>query len=155
MNAETDPLHLLVGEWDLEATHPMVPGVVVRGKATFEWIDGDGFLLMRSSNDHPDFPNSASIIGRAAVDRGGEPQDDDEALRLFYFDSRGVHRVYELSLTREAWEWRRDSPELSQRFRATFEEDGDVLAGQGRMSRDGETWEDDIAMTYRRVGKRA
>ncbi len=151
MNTKPDPLQALVGEWELEATHPMVPGVVVRGRAIFEWMDGERFLLMRSWNDQPDFPNSTSVIGRAAIDRAGEPTEDEEELRLFYFDSRGVHRVYELSLTPEVWEWRRNSPELSQRFRATFEEGGDLLVGQGKMRRDGGAWEDDIAITYRRV----
>ncbi len=59
MVVEEDPslrgLNGLVGEWDLEATHPMFPGVVVTGKAIFEWIDGDRFLLMKSWNDLPDF----------------------------------------------------------------------------------------------------
>ncbi|MFN2594055.1 MAG: hypothetical protein ABR579_04095 [Actinomycetota bacterium] len=150
-NPSLQSLDVLVGEWNLEATHPMVPGVVVHGKTTFEWMDGEKFLLMRSENDHPDFPNSTSVIGNTSIDRIGEPQELNEALRMFYFDSRGVHRVYELSITSSEWKWWRDSEGFSQRFTGTFKGGGDTITGQGELCRDGHTWEDDIAMTYRRV----
>ena len=144
-------LDVLVGEWSLEATHPMAPGVVVHGRAIFQWMDGGKFLLMTSENDHPDFPNSTSVIGNTSIDRIGDPGEPGEALRMFYFDSRGVHRVYEISITPTTWKWWRESEGFSQRFTATFTEDGDTLAGQGELCRDGLTWEPDIAMTYRRV----
>ena len=155
MATERDPslraLDVLIGEWSLEATHPMVPGVVLSGKVTFEWMDGERFVLMKSWNDHPDFPNAISIIGNTSIDRVGGPGEPDEAMRMFYFDSRGVHRVYEVRVTPETWEWWRDSAGFSQRFTATFEQGGDTIVGQGELCRDGETWEDDIGMTYRRV----
>jgi hypothetical protein len=150
-NPALKPLDVLVGEWSLVATHPMVPGVVVHGRVTFEWIDGEKFLLMRSENDHPDFPNATSVIGNTSIDRVGEPVERDESLRMFYFDSRGVHRVYELSVTSTTWNWWRDSDGFSQRFTGTIDEGGDRISGQGELCRDGLTWEEDIAMTYRRV----
>ena len=155
MAVERDPslraLDVLVGEWDVEATHPLAPGVVVTGKAVFEWMDGARFLLMRSWNDHPDFPNATSVIGNTSVDRVHAGVEPDDALRMFYFDSRGVHRVYDVRVTPTTWEWWRDSPGFSQRFTGTFREDGNEIVGRGEMCRDDRTWEDDIAMTYRRV----
>jgi hypothetical protein len=71
-------LNALVGEWDIDATHPMVPSTVVHGHSVFEWLEGEKFLIVRARSDHPDFPDSISIIG----DTGG--------LRMHYFDSRGV-----------------------------------------------------------------
>ena len=53
----------LVGEWTTEATHPGVPGTVVHGTARVEWLEGQQFLILRSRSDHPDFPDSISIIG--------------------------------------------------------------------------------------------
>lgn len=71
----------LVGRWTTEATHPAVPATVVRGWSDIEWLEGERFLIFRSGNDHPDFPDSISIIG------------DTDGLHMHYFDSRGVHRV--------------------------------------------------------------
>jgi len=34
-------LNRLVGRWTTEATHPMVPGVVVRGATHIEWLEGE------------------------------------------------------------------------------------------------------------------
>ena len=82
----TDALNSLVGTWTIEATHPMFDGVV-RGEATFEWLEGEKFLIQRAGNDHPDFPDSVSVIGEV-----------DGRITMYYFDSRGVHRVYEMRL---------------------------------------------------------
>jgi hypothetical protein len=54
---------VLVGEWTTESTHPAVPGTVVHGRATFEWLDGERFLIWRERADHPDFPEAIVIIG--------------------------------------------------------------------------------------------
>jgi hypothetical protein len=53
----------IVGAWSTEITHPAVPGVVVRGTVVAEWLEGERFLIHRARTDHPDFPDSISIIG--------------------------------------------------------------------------------------------
>jgi hypothetical protein len=53
----------LAGEWTNEATHPALPGTVVHGTASVEWLEGERFLIFRAREDHPDFPDSVSIIG--------------------------------------------------------------------------------------------
>ena len=70
------PLNRLVGNWVTEATHPALPGAVVRGTAAIEWLEGQRFLVVRSHNDHPDFPDAISIIGFTDVDRVGAHADD-------------------------------------------------------------------------------
>ena len=67
----------LVGAWRTEATHPKVPGTIVSGTAEVQWLEGERFLVFRSHTD------SISIIG------------DTDGLPRHYFDSRGVHRIYE------------------------------------------------------------
>ena len=71
-HASRDPqleaLDALVGTWSLEATHPSLPSTVVRGEAAVEWLEGEKFLIHRARNDHPDFPDSISVIG--LVDQG-------------------------------------------------------------------------------------
>ena len=137
-------LNALVGEWDTEATHPMVPATVVHGHAVFEWLEGEKFLIVRAHVDHPDFPDSISIIG------------DTEGLRMHYFDSRGVARVLEMSFMDGVWKLLRDTPDFSplnfaQRFVGTFSKDGKTIDGRWEISHDGTTWEDDLQITYRRA----
>ena len=57
------------------------------------------------------------------------------------------------------WRSHSDHPQIpdaisinfSQRFSGTFSDDGDTITGRGELSRDGETWEDDLRLDYRRV----
>lgn len=129
-----------IGTWATEASHPMLPGAVIRGEATFEWLEGQRFVILRSRYDHPDIPNAIAVIGVT-----------DEQLSMHYFDFRGVYRVYAVELRDGTWHYRREAPGFSQRFTGTLSEDGDTFAGQGELSRDGTTWEGDLAITYRRT----
>jgi hypothetical protein len=45
-------LEPLVGEWEMES--PLGPGV--RGRATFEWLEGGAFLVQHSGPTMPAFP---------------------------------------------------------------------------------------------------
>ena len=135
-----EPLQALVGEWTLELTHPAFEGTVVSGRCTFEWLEGESFLLQRSRNDPPDFPDSLGVIG--------VPEGE---LSMHYFDSRGVFRVYGMRFDDGVWKIWRDEPGFSQRFSGSFGEDGDTISGQWQLSRDDETWDDDLAVTSRRV----
>jgi hypothetical protein len=128
----------LVGAWTTEATHPEVPGTTVSGTAEVEWLEGERFLVFRARNDHPDFPDSISIIG------------DTEGLRWHYFDSRGVHRIYEMRITDDGWEIARDAPQFSQRLIVRFQEGDNAMEGRSKLSRDDRTWQDDLQITYRR-----
>jgi len=62
-NPELQKLEALVGEWTTEATHPAYPDTVVHGRAAFEWLEGEQFLIQRSQTDHADFPDAIAIIG--------------------------------------------------------------------------------------------
>jgi hypothetical protein len=84
IDLKLEPFNTLVGTWDIEATHPMFPSAVVHGTAEFEWLEGERFLLQRSRTDHPEFPDSLIVFGA-----------DEEGLSMNYFDSHGVHRIYQ------------------------------------------------------------
>lgn len=119
-----------------------------------QWLEGERFLIVRAQNDHLDFPDSISIIG------------ETDGLQMHYFDSRGVHRIYELRVTDDGWELARevpktrapepgrDAPAFSQRLTATFEDDDNTMAGRWKLSHDNETWQDDLQITYRRAQTR-
>jgi hypothetical protein len=147
-------LGALVGEWSTESTHPAMPGTVVNGHATFEWLPGEQFLIWREDADHPEFPDAISVIGNT------------DGLQTHSFDSRGVYRVIETRITDDAWEFfmpreqpsdkafAEGSPGFSLRFVGTFEDGGDTIAGRVERSHDDEHWEDDLVTTYRRVSAR-
>jgi len=141
----------LVGEWTTESTHPALPGAVVHGQATFEWLEGERFLIWRERADHPDFPDAIVIIGWT------------DGLRAHSFDSRGVYRVVETRISDGAWEFvlpreqpsdsafAEGTPGFAGRFVGTFEDDGNTIAGRFQLSYDGENWQDDLVTTYRRA----
>jgi hypothetical protein len=97
---------------------------------------------MHSQIDEPEIPSGIAIFG--TDDTTGE-------CSMLYFDERGVSRRYEVSLRDNVWKWWRNSPEFSQRFAATISADGQTMKGQGELSRDGRTWEGDLALTYSRL----
>jgi hypothetical protein len=147
-------LSVLVGEWTTESTHPAVPGTVIHGQATFEWLEGERFLIWRERADHPDFPDSIAIIG------------DTDGLQTHSFDSGGVYRVVETRISDEAWEYfmpreqpsdtafADGTPGFSGRFVGTFEDGGNTIVGRVQLSYDDENWQDDLQTTYHRMSAR-
>ena len=151
MNADIQTLgRRFVGRWTTEATHPGLPGAVVRGSSEIEWLAGERFLIYRSNYDHPDIPDAIAIIG------------DTDGLRMHYFDSRGVHRIYKVTVTNDGWKMAMsrhasagsfaspDAP-FSQRMTYSFEDQDQTMLGKGQLSYDDVNWEDDLEITYRRL----
>lgn len=132
----------LVGEWKTKGTHPMVPGKTFHGRTSFEWSSGGAFLLMRSEIDEPEIPSAIAIIGS---------DDSPGAFYMLYFDERCVSRMYYVSLDVDMLRWWRDAPGFSQRFVGRLSPDGREIVGTGELSRDGEHWEGDLALTYTRA----
>lgn len=153
---ELERLNRLVGTWTTEGTHPAVPGVVVRGTVTVEWLEGERFLIHRGRTDHPDFPDSISIIGFTDRDRVGDASGaapgaaGKRDLSMDYYDSRGVFRVYSAGIDNEAWRFWRNAPGFSQRFTGTFADGGDTIVGVSQLCKDEVHWNDDLKITYRR-----
>lgn len=148
------PLDRLVGRWRSESTHPAMPGLVVSGTLTAEWLEGGHFLIIRTRNDHPDIPDAVSIVGFTDVDRGGDPPDapteEGSQLSLHYFDSRGYCRVFEALVEAGAWRLWRNAPGFTQTFVGEFADDGNTVLGLWRVCEDGAHWRDDLSVVYRR-----
>jgi hypothetical protein len=138
-----------IGRWETEGGHPLLPGQVIRGYTTFGWLPGRQFVVQRSHYDHPDIPDALAVIGVTGQPERGEPEASGQ-LSMHYFDSRGIYRVYAVSLEGDQWRFWRDDPGFRQEFTGHFSADGDTITGQGQMDRDGAGWEDDLALTYRR-----
>ena len=58
--AKLEPFQALIGEWTIEMTHPMVEDTVVRGRATYEWLEGAGSLSSMQSTTTPTFPTRSA-----------------------------------------------------------------------------------------------
>ncbi|MGH7613269.1 MAG: hypothetical protein ACREMW_04370 [Gemmatimonadales bacterium] len=140
-NSALEPLSFLVGEWNTEGSHPMLPGKTLHGRTSFAWSDGGAFLVMRSEIDEPEIPSGIAVLGT----------DDAKECSMLYFDERGVSRRYIVALRSDQWQWWRDNPGFSQRFTAQLVDGGKRMVCHGELNR-GNRWEPDLQLTYTRIG---
>jgi hypothetical protein len=136
-------LDVFVGEWVMEAR---VPGGQP-GHTWFDWDLGRQFLLQRTETPAPEAPDAMMIVG-ADLETGAYTQH--------YYDSRGVARLYAMTLADGVWTLTRESPDFTpldfrQRFTGTFSQDGSTIDGVWEKCLNGVSWEHDFALTYRRV----
>ena len=148
-------LDVFIGEWVVEARFPSdsptAPDPAEDGPMAhswFEWVLDRQFLLQRTEIPVPEAPDSLSIV--SADPRTG-------AYTQHYYDSRGVVRLYAMTLTDGVWTLTRESPDFTpldfrQRFTGTFSQDGNTISGAWEKCLDGAKWEHDFALTYRRAG---
>jgi hypothetical protein len=141
-NPSIGMLGVLVGTWNTIGTHPLVPGTTFHGRTSFAWIEGGAFLIMHTQIDEPEIPSGIAVFGS---------DDTTDECSMLYFDERGVSRRYEVSLRDNVWKWWRNAPGFSQRFTGAIAADGRTIVSRGELSRDGATWEPDLALTYTRV----
>jgi len=150
--AKLDDLEVLVGEWAMEAGPPDGPPWPGEGRLSFDWIEGGGFLVQRWTIDLPEAPNGLALIGVGDSPVPVGEDDPGDGYRQHYFDSRGVHRVYEMSLEGRTWKLWRDGPGfVPQRFTGEISEDGKTIAGRWEIAEDGENFETDFDLTYTKV----
>ena len=123
------------------ATPPGGPPWPGEARVSFEWL-GDAYLIERWNIDQPQAPDGIAIIG---------PDESGAQLVQHYFDTRGVARVYSMSLEGGVWRLWRDGDDFSQRFSGTFSEDGLRIDGRWEIAHDGEHWETDFDLTYERI----
>lgn len=129
----------------------MVDGRSVgRGRATFEWIEDGAFVVERSKAEwtDPGWIENAPGATQAVI---GFDDSTGEVTQL-YADDRGVFRIYRGTLTEEAWRLERAAPDFHQRFLGVFRDGGATIDGRWESSPDGETWELDFPIAYRRIG---
>jgi hypothetical protein len=148
--ASLDRLEVLIGQWQMAASFaagysgPESPASTARGgRTTFEWLDGRFFLIQRFVTGHPEAPSGLAIIGL-----GQQP----ETFSQHYYDSRGVARVYQMSLANGVWELWREAPGFWQRYRGVISADGATIEGAWEISADGREWKHDFGLAYSKAG---
>ena len=141
------PLGRLIGAWEFE---PLVDGQPAgRGRATFEWMEGEAFVLERSEAEwtDPGWAENAPVSTRAVI---GWDDSTDEVVQL-YADSRDVFRIYRGTLTEDAWRLERAAADFHQRFVGDFRDEGRTIEGRWESSPDGSAWALDFPITFRRI----
>jgi hypothetical protein len=148
-----DRLDVLAGQWEMEATFeagyfsPGSPPVAGRsGRTTFEWLEGRFFLTQRFVTEHPAAPSGIAIIGA-----GTEP----ETFTQHYYDSRGVARLYQMTLNGGVWKLWREAPGFWQRYTGVISADGTTITGAWEGSPDGQDWKHDFGLTYIKMARPA
>lgn len=148
-------LDVFVGEWVVEAQFPGDQPRPSTGadanpmaRSWFEWALDRQFLLQRTELPIPEAPDSLTIISTDL---------ETCSYTQHYYDSRGVVRLYAMSLADQVWTLARESPdfmplEFRQRFTGRFSEDASSISGAWEKCLDGGEWEHDFALTYHRVG---
>jgi len=153
-----EPLDSLVGTWEMEAGPPDGPSWPGEARVSFEWMEGGKFLIQRWTVDLPEAPDGIAIIGLRDAPASAEAvaeglADTDAAYRQHYFDSRGVHRIYDMTLSDGEWRlWRDSLDPFAQRFTGSFSDDGKEIAGRWELAEDVSTWKTDFDLTYRKLG---
>jgi hypothetical protein len=103
-NPALKQLEILVGDWEMELSHVAFlphPSDTAKGQISFEWVENGAFLRMRLGDD------ATWLISR---------DDSQPDYKVFYYDSRSVSRIYEMSFSENRWKIWRNSPHFSQRY---------------------------------------
>jgi hypothetical protein len=141
-------LDVLLGEWAMEFSFeagffgPGTPAVSGGGRTTFHWFDGKYFLIQRTSAEDPSAPSGIMIIGVGTAPGTFEQH---------YYDSRGVDRVYQMTLDMGIWKLWREAPGFHQRYTGVFSEDGNKITGAWEKSVDGSEWKHDFDLSYTKI----
>ena len=135
-------LEALVGEWTVQASSADGQVWPADGRMTFEWHDSRAHLVQRATVDAPEAPDNVSIIGCDAA---------NGTYFQLYSDDRGVCRVYQMSIGDGQWMLWREGEPFSQRFTATFSEDGATITGRWEMAEDGTNYSTDFNLVLSRI----
>lgn len=131
----------LIGEWEytmynawfLESMETQV-----KGKVVIEWVH-NAFICVRGEVDAK--PDDVWIIGYS---------DAREKYELFYYDQRGVSRIFDMTFNGKDWAFSREDKDFYQKFTAQITP-GKIQAVTEASEDKGKTWRKDFDMTYVKV----
>lgn len=137
----------LIGRWTAkkiawsEQTRKLAGGPPsVRAPASFDWTQDGCFLVHTIGGEGA--PLAHWMIGR---------DETSGAFAVLYADSRGVSRIYEMSLANLVWRIWRTAPGFHQRFTGRISPDRRSVETVWEKSTDGKSWETDFDITYVKV----
>lgn len=135
-------LEPLIGEWEytmyncwfLESMETKV-----KGFTTIERLDGS-FVVVRSS-DADKKPSDVWVIGYS---------DPQEKYQMFYYDQRGVSRIFDATFDGKKLVFSRDDEDFYQRMTLTIKADGLHTVAEASDDK-GKTWRKDLEMQYIKI----
>ena len=138
MTKGLEQLEVLVGEWT-SSSKKYPEG---RGRMTVAPTEDGKFLRIEARVEDPRFPVSTQVVGS---------DDASDECTALYHDSRGVNRVYRMSVDGDVWKAWREAPKFNQRYTGQIKDAGMTIEGQWEFSEDGKSWNVDFDLTYTKV----
>jgi hypothetical protein len=132
-----EQLDALLGDWTITSKK----FAQVQGRQTIERIENGSFVRLQAHVDDDRFPATTQIISS---------DDSGDECTCLYYDSRGVHRIYQMSVVEGVWKIWRNAPDFNQRYVGTISDDGNTIAGQWESSNDGKHWAIDFDLTFQK-----
>ena len=144
-NPALKPLEVLAGEWEMQLSNASFlphPSDTIKGSVFFEWVQDGAFLMMRMGDKPAGPPADQWLISR-----------DESApnYSVFYYDSRSVSRVYDMSFSEGVWKMWRNAPGFCQRYEGIMSKNGKTITARWEKSADGAAWEHDFDVTYTKI----
>ena len=133
-----EQLDVLVGEWAMTSKKYSEGD----GRQKVERIEGGAYLRLQTSQEDKRFPASTQIIGA---------DESSNECTCLYYDSRGVCRVYRMTVARGKWTVWRDAPGFNQRYIGKISPNGKTIEGNWEFSEDGTNWRVDFDLRYTRI----
>ncbi|MDB5237489.1 MAG: hypothetical protein JWL88_591 [Parcubacteria group bacterium] len=136
-------LEILVGQWSAEISNAsFLPDLsdTIQSTASFEWSEGGAVLALRQGTKET--AHATWLIGH---------DQDLPNYTILYFDDRHFSRVYEMSFENDVWKIWRNAPNFMQSFEGNVSKDRKTITGAWSKSTDGEKWEHDFDLVYRRA----
>jgi len=134
-------LQPLIGEWEYTIYNAWFLDSMdtkVVGKTIIERIY-DSFVVVRGELDAT--PDDIWIIGYS---------DAREEYELFYYDQRGVSRIFDMKFDGKHWSFLREDKDFYQRFSAKITPN--KIQAKTEASEDkGKTWRKDFDITYTKL----
>lgn len=139
-------LDFFIGHWSMEVIHPHLEPNPITGHTSFSWLN-EKYVIQRTHIDKAEFPDNTVVY---------DCNPETGQYLLHYFDTRGVTRLYRMSLENRLWKLWRDKADFSpldffQRFTGNVDETGNVIDSKWEQSEDGMDWKHDFQIVYRRA----
>jgi hypothetical protein len=141
LNPSLRNLSGFIGHWDADLVFPADPPGKLSGKVVFDWMDNGAFLVMRSETEGDGPPKALAVIGC---------DDSSGAYSMLEYDARGVSRIYAMTYANGVWSLDGKPRQFFQRFRGRIDEDSRHIRGSWEKSQDGQRWQHDFSVTYRK-----
>ena len=141
-NKALSALEPLIGEWEYTMYNAWFlesMDTKVKGFTTIERLE-DSFVVVRST-DADKKPSDIWVIGYS---------DPQEKYMMFYYDQRGVSRIFNATFDGSQLVFWREDKDMHQRITLEITDDG--LHSVAEASEDkGKTWRKDLAMAHKRI----